>query len=105
MDHAAMSLTRSKALPSSPFIRFLRYWLPALVCVAGVVVAAARGFDDIGLEGGAAIIGAGSSIWLMNILWRVGVSGEQDRDDEDAARRYFDEHGRWPDEDRSAARR
>ena len=26
------------------------------------------------------------------------VTGEKDREDEEAARRYFDEHGRWPDE-------
>jgi len=26
------------------------------------------------------------------------VTGHGDRDDEEAARRYFDEHGHWPDE-------
>jgi hypothetical protein len=100
-----MPAARDNELPSSPFIRFLRYWLPALVCLSGVIVAAARGFDDIGLEGGAGLVGAGASIWLMNVLLRVGISGERDRDAEDAARRYFDEHGRWPDEDGPAARR
>jgi hypothetical protein len=92
-------------LPSSPFIRFLRYWLPGLVSLSGVIVAAARGFDDVGLEGGAGLVGAGASIWLMNVLLRVGISGERERDAEDAARRHFDEHGRWPDEDGPDGRR
>ncbi|MGH2944816.1 MAG: hypothetical protein ACRDPC_00815 [Solirubrobacteraceae bacterium] len=34
------------------------------------------------------------------ILWAL-ASGRGDRDKEEAARRYFDEHGRWPDESRS----
>ena len=46
------------------------------------------------------LVAAGSSLWLMNLLFRVGVSGERERDAEDAARAYFDRHGRWPDEDR-----
>jgi hypothetical protein len=28
----------------------------------------------------------------------MGVSGDADRDREQEARDYFDEHGRWPDE-------
>ena len=92
-------LTDSKLLPSSPLIRFLRWWLPAIVVLAGILVAVLRDFDDIGLEGGAGIIGAGLSIGLMNWLWRVGISGDHDRDDEDAARRHFDATGRWPDEE------
>jgi hypothetical protein len=32
------------------------------------------------------------------VLFRIGVEGDKERDREDAARRFFDEHGRWPDE-------
>lgn len=31
------------------------------------------------------------------ILWFL-ISGRHDRDHEEDARRYFDEHGHWPDE-------
>jgi hypothetical protein len=34
------------------------------------------------------------------VLFRIGVEGDKDRDREDAARAYFDEHGHWPDERR-----
>jgi hypothetical protein len=93
-----MSPTHVNRLPSSPLIQFLRWWLPALVVVAGIALAAANGFREDSVEGGAAIVGAGLSIWLMNVLWRIGISGDDERDDELAAREYFDEHGRWPDE-------
>lgn len=79
-------------------LRFLRIWLPATVTLAGVVVMAVGGFDDIALEGGAGIVGAGLSIWLLNVLLRVGLHDDIDRDREDAARDFLDEHGYWPDE-------
>lgn len=88
---------RSASHPGAALV-FVRYVLPALVCIGAVVVLIARGADDIGLEGAAGIMGAGLSIWLMNVLFRVGVDNERDRDREDEARRYFDEHGRWPDD-------
>ena len=79
-------------------IRFVRIWLPTLVTLAGVLVMVLGGFDDIALEGGAGIIGAGLSIWLMNVLLRFGLNDDVERDAEDAARDYYDAHGRWPDE-------
>jgi hypothetical protein len=84
-------------------MRSVRTWLPVAVIAAGVVgmvVGAAKGWDVNWLEGGALLISAGLSIWLLNFLYRVGVSGDRERDDEDRAREYFAEHGRWPDEER-----
>jgi len=56
------------------------------------------------LEGWAMFTGAGLSVLLLNQLHRIGVSGDRERGDEDAARRYFDEHGRWPDQARAGLR-
>ena len=44
-------------------------------------------------------IGVAASVLLLNVLYRVGVEGDRERDVEEAARVYFDKHGRWPDED------
>ena len=77
----------------------VRWVLPALVVLAGFVVLVVRR-DAIGLEAFALLTGAGLSIWLINFLYRLSVSGNRDRDEEDRARRYFDEHGHWPDEER-----
>jgi hypothetical protein len=54
--------------------------------------------SETALEGWALFVGAGLSVLLLNVLIRIGEDGDRDREAEDAARAYFDEHGRWPDE-------
>jgi high-affinity Fe2+/Pb2+ permease len=77
---------------------FVRYGLPALVVVGGIL-AMALGSDETRWEGGAAIIGAGLAIWLLNLFYRIGAAGDLERDVEERARDYYDRHGRWPDEE------
>ena len=75
----------------------VRYVLPAAILLAGFVALLVS--DTLtGLEGLAMGIGVAASVLLLNVLYRVGVKGDLERDDEEAARVYFDEHGRWPDE-------
>jgi hypothetical protein len=52
-----------------------------------------------GVDGFALAAGGGGAVLMLNFLFRLGVSGDLEREQEEAARRYFDEHGRWPDED------
>jgi hypothetical protein len=79
-------------------MRWVRTWLPVAIIAAGVVVAVVSGFSETGLEGGGLLISAGLSVWLLNVLYRVGVTGDRDRSEEDDARSFYDEHGHWPDE-------
>ena len=74
----------------------LRYALPGAVVVAGLIVMAFG--SEAALEGGAGIVSAGLAIFAINWLYRAGVEGNEERDREEQARRYFDAHGRWPDE-------
>jgi len=76
-------------------LRAVRYILPAVVVVAGLAFMALGSETD--LEGGAGVVSAGLAIYFINWLFRAGASGERERDAEDAARDYFDLHGRWPD--------
>ena len=78
----------------SPLMVFVRYVLPALVIVAGLIAMAFG--TDVALEGGAGLVGAGLAIWLINWLFRIGVRGDAEREAEDRARDYFDRYGRWP---------
>jgi hypothetical protein len=82
-------------------VSIIRWWLPIGICAVGVVmlVVALIKQDDIWGEGGGLVISAGLSVWLLNALYRVGVRGDRERDREAEAREYFDEHGRWPDEE------
>ncbi len=76
----------------------LRIWLPAAVCLTGLVIWGIRR-DLNGFEAACAFIGAGASIWLLNLLHRIGVSGDVERDEEEAAREHFTRTGHWPDEE------
>ena len=44
-------------------------------------------------------VGAGLSVPLINVLFRFGAKGDEERAREDAAREYLAEHGHWPDEE------
>jgi hypothetical protein len=85
-------------------MRLVRTWLPVAIISAGVVLALIVQSES-GLEGGVLLISAGLSVWLINLLYRVGVQGDREREDEDEARRYYDEHGHWPDEGPPGPRR
>jgi hypothetical protein len=76
----------------------VRYGVPALIFLAGVVVFAAVSDREVALEIGAMFWGVAIAVFLLNFFFRMGVSGEVDRDREEEARTFFDEHGRWPDE-------
>lgn len=39
----------------------------------------------------------GAIVLVVVILWSL-ITGRDDRDIEEAAREYYDEHGHWPDE-------
>ena len=79
---------------ASPLMIFVRYVLPALVVVAGLIAMAFG--SDVSLEGGAGLVSAGLAIWLINWLFRIGARGDAEREAEDRAREYFDRYGRWP---------
>jgi hypothetical protein len=86
------------AVLSRVLIFTVRYGIAIALIVAGqVVLIADAGPRGAGWEGWALFTGAGLAILLLNGLFRMGVQGDRDREREEAARRYFDEHGRWPD--------
>jgi hypothetical protein len=79
-------------------LNIVRYGIPAALILAGIIVLVATS-GDTRIEGWALFTGAGLSVLLLNLLFRFGVKGEEERAQEDAARAYFDEHGEWPEEE------
>jgi hypothetical protein len=75
----------------------VRYGLGALLVAAGIVLIAVNP-GGLGVDGFAMAAGGGLSVLLINFLYRLGVSGDREREREEEARRYLDEHGVWPDE-------
>lgn len=75
----------------------IRYGLPAVLLVAGMVLLILDP-EGKGLAAWSMFTGGGLAVLLLNVLHRMGVDGDRDRDREERARRYFDEHGHWPDQ-------
>src|SRR4051812_9987309 len=76
----------------------VRYGVPLVIFLTGVVVWAVVRDREVALEIGAMFWGVAIAVFLLNFFFRMGVSGDADRDREQEARDYFDAHGRWPDE-------
>jgi hypothetical protein len=74
----------------------VRFWLPAAIGIAGVILVVVG--DGAGRGAGIVLIGAALLVVLANVLMRIGLQSEQDREREQANRRYFSRHGRWPDD-------
>ena len=70
-----------------------RWGFPIALALAGVVIALA------GEQGpGEGIVGAAACVALGTAFLRFSFSDTRDREREEEARRFFDEHGHWPDE-------
>src|SRR5579871_3024707 len=79
-------------------VRTVRYGIGAVMVIAGLVLLIVNP-GGFGIDGFALAVGGGLSVLMINFLFRLGVSGDREREAEERARRYFDEHGHWPDED------
>jgi high-affinity Fe2+/Pb2+ permease len=75
-----------------------RVWLPVALVVVGIVLIVLGGDSALGATGVGMLIIA-VIVWMVNWMFRMSVESNRDREREEAAREYFDEHGRWPDEE------
>jgi len=76
---------------------WVRYVLPGALVLAGfVLLVVADGTTR--WDGFAMCVGAGLAVALMNVLFRIGASGDREREAEAEAREQFARTGRWPDE-------
>ena len=78
-------------------LTFLRYILPALLVLSGFVVLFVLE-DDNRWDLWAMLVGSGLAVLLLNVLFRYGAKGDEEREAEESARDYFAQHGRWPDD-------
>jgi hypothetical protein len=77
-----------------------RVWLPIAIAVLGVagILVGHGSTNSAWAAGGLSLIIVALIVWMINWMFRMSVQSNRDRDREEAARRYFDEHGRWPGE-------
>ncbi len=85
-------------------LKLTRVWLPAAIAVAGVVllVIGHGSYSDLAnthsLESGAGVglLVVAVIVWMMNWLFRLSVRSNEEREEEERARDYFDRTGHWP---------
>jgi hypothetical protein len=75
----------------------VRVTLPVTVFVAGVILIVIGG--EIAQGAGIFLIGAAVLGALANAYMRLGLQSNEDREREEARRRFLQEHGRWPKRD------
>jgi hypothetical protein len=92
------------ASDNSPLMLVVRYGLGAIMIIGGVVMLVISP-AGLGVDGFAMAVGGGLSVILINVLFRLGISSESDRAEEEQARAYFDAHGEWPEEKPKTGRR
>jgi hypothetical protein len=76
----------------------VRVGLPAAMVLVGIGLIVFGG--DIEAGAGVFLIGSAVLVALLNAFMQLGNRSAADRDREEAARRYFERHGHWPDERR-----
>lgn len=76
----------------------VRYGIPAVLAVIGVLFLA-FGSEDTRYDMFGMSVGAAFAVLIFSLLLRIGATSDRDREQEEAARRYLDRHGRWPDDD------
>jgi hypothetical protein len=85
-------------------LNVVRYGLGGAMVIAGIVMIIVNP-GGFGVDGFALAVGGGLSVLLINFLFRLSVSSDRDREQEEAARRHFSEYGVWPDEEEEQPRR
>lgn len=83
--------------PPGALTLFVRYGIGLLTVAAGFVCLAFN-FGGFGIEELFAFAGAGLSILLVNFLFRMGVASDREHEEHEAAWRFYERHGHWPDE-------
>jgi hypothetical protein len=77
----------------------VRYLLPLGIFLLGCALLIIDGGGKTGWEGFFMATGAALSVLLLNALFRLGASGDREREAEEAAREHMARTGRWPDEE------
>lgn len=97
----------SRHTPGRLALSLTRIWLPLAIAVAGlalIIVGHGRYSDlantqSLESAAGVALLLAALCVWMINWMYRLSVTSNEDREYEERAREYFDRTGRWPEDD------
>lgn len=73
----------------------VRYGLPLAMVVAGIVCLVVGG---TAAGAGVVLIGSAGIVLLINVLFRLSIVSNREREQEERAREQFERTGHWPGE-------
>jgi hypothetical protein len=76
-------------------LALVRYGLPLAMAIAGVVCLLVGG---TAAGAGVVLIGSAGIVLLINVLFRLSIVSNREREQEEEARERFERTGRWPGE-------
>ena len=84
-----------------------RIWLPIAIAIAGIVLlvighgrySALADRSSLESAAGVSLLIVAIIVWMINWMYRLSVRSNEEREQEEEARRYFERTGRWPDEE------
>ena len=85
------------SMTSAAPVGIIRYGLRAALIAVGFLILFV-GDDTLRWDGWSMCVGSGLALLLLNVLYRYGIKGDEERKDEEDAREYLAKHGHWPDE-------
>jgi xanthosine utilization system XapX-like protein len=84
--------------PGGVLLTLTRVWVPVIIAVAGLagILIGHGSTNSVWAAAGVSLIIVALIVWMINWMFRMSVQSNRDREREEAAREYFDKHGRWP---------
>jgi protein-S-isoprenylcysteine O-methyltransferase Ste14 len=84
-------------------LKFTRVWLPLAIAAAGVALlvighgsySQLANTHSLESAAGVGLLVVAVIVWMVNWMFRLSVRSNEDREEEEAAREYFDRTGRW----------
>jgi hypothetical protein len=73
----------------------VRYGIPLTMTIAGII---ALELGDAAAGFGVVLIGCAGIVLLINVLFRLSVISNREREQEERAREEFERSGHWPGE-------
>jgi len=75
-----------------------RVWIPVLIAIAGLAGIVVGHGKNATAGAGVGLVLVAIIVWMINWMYRMSIDSNREREREEDARVYFDQHGRWPDE-------
>jgi protein-S-isoprenylcysteine O-methyltransferase Ste14 len=87
-------------------LKFTRVWLPLAIAVAGIVLlvighgsySQLANTHSLESAAGVGLLIVALIVWMLNWLFRLSLRSNEDREEEERAREYFDRTGEWPED-------